>query len=194
MLLNEEQDPVSKQDGRQWLGSQHPHRLRAQGNGHRKKLTAGHLTMTFVSYILHIFPESLSGDVVNIASLLYNPSSNVLILWLQVKNIFLYSLKKIFYWICMLNCWTVFDSVTPWTVARQVKILEWVTISYPRGSSWPRDWTHISCISCIGREILYHCATWEAQFWLEYSWFTKLVSLRCVAKWISYTYTYIHSF
>ena len=27
--------------------------------------------------------------------------------------------------------------------------------SYSRGSSWPRDWTHISCISCIGRQILY---------------------------------------
>ena len=23
-------------------------------------------------------------------------------------------------------------------------------------------WTHISCVSCIGRQVLYHCATWEA--------------------------------
>ena len=30
----------------------------------------------------------------------------------------------------------------------QVRILEWVAISYSRGSSWPRDWTHVSCISC----------------------------------------------
>ena len=45
----------------------------------------------------------------------------------------------------------------------QARILEWVAISYPRGSSRPRDWTHISCISCIGRWILYHWATWEAQ-------------------------------
>ena len=30
------------------------------------------------------------------------------------------------------------------------------------GSSWPRDQTHISCISCISKCILYHCATWEA--------------------------------
>ena len=30
------------------------------------------------------------------------------------------------------------------------------------GSSWPRDWTHISCVSCIGRQILYHWASWEA--------------------------------
>ena len=29
----------------------------------------------------------------------------------------------------------------------QVRILEWVAISFPRGSSWPRDRTHVSCIS-----------------------------------------------
>ena len=27
-----------------------------------------------------------------------------------------------------------------------------------QGSSWPRDWT---CFSCIGRQVLYHWATWE---------------------------------
>ena len=31
----------------------------------------------------------------------------------------------------------------------QVRILEWVAISYPRGSSQPKDRTHISCTSCI---------------------------------------------
>ena len=37
---------------------------------------------------------------------------------------------------------------------------EWVVISYSRGFSWPRDRTHISCVFCIGRQILfYHCAT-----------------------------------
>ena len=44
----------------------------------------------------------------------------------------------------------------------QARILEWVAISYSRGSSWPNDGIHISCISCIGRWILYHCTTWEA--------------------------------
>ena len=41
----------------------------------------------------------------------------------------------------------------------ETRILEWVSISFSRGSSWPRDWTHISC---IGRWILYHWATREA--------------------------------
>ena len=35
----------------------------------------------------------------------------------------------------------------------QASILEWVAISFSRGSSPPREWT---CISCIGRQILYH--------------------------------------
>ena len=43
----------------------------------------------------------------------------------------------------------------------QVRILKWVVISYSRGSSWLRDQTHISYISCLGSQILYHCATWE---------------------------------
>ena len=41
----------------------------------------------------------------------------------------------------------------------QARILEWAAISSSRGSSQPRDQTHISCISCIGRWILYHHAT-----------------------------------
>ena len=44
----------------------------------------------------------------------------------------------------------------------QARILEWVAISYSRGSSRPRDRTLVSCISCIGRLILYHCTSWEA--------------------------------
>ena len=38
----------------------------------------------------------------------------------------------------------------------QARILEWVAMPSSRGSSQPRDWTHVSYISCIGRCILYH--------------------------------------
>ena len=41
----------------------------------------------------------------------------------------------------------------------QARILEWAVISSSRGSSQPKDWTHVSC---IGRQILYHWATTEA--------------------------------
>ena len=44
----------------------------------------------------------------------------------------------------------------------QVRILEWVVISSSRRSSWLRDQTPISCISCSGRWILNHWATWKA--------------------------------
>ena len=44
----------------------------------------------------------------------------------------------------------------------QARILEWVAISFSRGPSQPRDGTRVSCISCIGRWILYYCAIREA--------------------------------
>ena len=41
----------------------------------------------------------------------------------------------------------------------QARILEWVSISFSKGSSQLRDQT---CLSCFGRQILYHSAIWEA--------------------------------
>ena len=38
----------------------------------------------------------------------------------------------------------------------QARILGWVAMPFSRGSSWPRDLTHVSYVSCIGRRILYH--------------------------------------
>ena len=65
--------------------------------------------------------------------------------------------------------WTPLSCVwffaTPWTVAHQAplsvgilpaRILEWVAISFFRGFSQPKDRTHVSYISCIGRWVLYH--------------------------------------
>ena len=37
----------------------------------------------------------------------------------------------------------------------QARILEWVVIPFSRGSSWPRDQTLVSYVSCIGRQVLY---------------------------------------
>ena len=37
----------------------------------------------------------------------------------------------------------------------QARILEWVVMPSSRGSSQPRDQTHISHITCIGRQVLY---------------------------------------
>ena len=56
----------------------------------------------------------------------------------------------------------------------QARILEWVAISSSRGSSWPRDRTHVSCIV---RWILYHWAT-EEDFGL---WESILKTLLCLS-------------
>ena len=49
----------------------------------------------------------------------------------------------------------------------QARILEWVVISFSKGSFWPRDQTHVCC---LGRQILYHWAAKEvlALIWIFY--------------------------
>ena len=44
----------------------------------------------------------------------------------------------------------------------QARILEWVAISFSRGTSQPRDRTWVSCVSCTGRQILCHCTMRKA--------------------------------
>ena len=73
----------------------------------------------------------------------------------------------VFSWKCLRAQWLhhVWLFATPWTVAHQAplsmgifhtRILEWVPTPSSRGSSWPRDQTQISYVSCIGRRVLYH--------------------------------------
>ena len=45
----------------------------------------------------------------------------------------------------------------------QARIPEWVAISFSRWSSQTRDRTHVSYISCIGRQILYQWATGKSK-------------------------------
>ena len=68
--------------------------------------------------------------------------------------------------LCVLSCFShIWFFVTLWTMAchallsmgiLQPKILEWIAMPSSRGSSWPRDLTHGSYVSCIGRWVLYH--------------------------------------
>ena len=61
---------------------------------------------------------------------------------------------------------------------RQARILEWVAISSSRGSSQPRGQTHTSCVSCIGRWVLYH---WEASLVAQmvYCYSKKNIEEKC---------------
>ena len=53
----------------------------------------------------------------------------------------------------------------------QARILEWVAISFSMGSLGPRDWTSISWVSWMDRQIIYHWAMWET----DYSFFESLM-------------------
>ena len=62
---------------------------------------------------------------------------------------------------CLILCNPMYCSLRSSSVHGIIpaKILEWVAISFSRGSSQPRDRTHISF---IGRQVLLHWAIWEA--------------------------------
>ena len=66
--------------------------------------------------------------------------------------------------VCVFSCVRLFNSVDcrpPVSSVHEIsqaRTLEWVAISFSRGSSHPRDQTHISC---IGRQIFCYSATRE---------------------------------
>ena len=97
--------------------------------------------------------------------------------WMNPKGIVLSKNKpektnaKWYTYACVHVCTVLTDFVTLGTVAHQAplsmgffqaRILEWVAICSSREPSLHRDQTHIFCVSCIGRWVLYNWATWEA--------------------------------
>ena len=54
----------------------------------------------------------------------------------------------------------------------QARILEWVTISFPRGSSQPRDWTWVSCI--VARFFTNWAMREALILWEQYEWFLTM--------------------
>ena len=51
----------------------------------------------------------------------------------------------------------------------QARLLEWVAMPSSRGSSQPKDWTHISFVPALASRFFPTNATWEAQSTLEES-------------------------
>ena len=95
------------------------------------------------------------------------------ILWYVVTILTLQMMKSRFR---MVVCTQLLSDVLLWIVLYSVegspqgssvhgifqqRILEQVSISYFSGSSQSRDRSCVSWVSCIGRWILYHCATWK---------------------------------
>ena len=82
------------------------------------------------------------------------------------------------------SCWTLCDPVdgsppgSPIPGILQASILEWVAISFSRGSFQPRDWTWVSCIA--GR-LFYHLSHQGSQNclrWLLKAWYSEHVPQR----------------
>ena len=71
----------------------------------------------------------------------------------------------------------------------QARILKWVAISSSRGSPQPRNWTCVSCVSCLSRQILYHWASWEAHVCINIYVPTYVCACVCICVCI-YTYIY----
>ena len=71
----------------------------------------------------------------------------------------------------------------------QARILEWVTMSFSRGSSWPRDWTQVTRIA--GR-LFTVWATWEAHILhiMIYITYRVFILFQRITKCII-TYAYI---
>ena len=90
-------------------------------------------------------------------------SANNMQPWLVVSlPEFLHLLLRIYVRVQSLSLWDPMDCGLSFVhKIFQAKILEWVVISSSKGPSQPRDGTHILCVSCIRRRILYHWATWN---------------------------------
>ena len=96
-----------------------------------------------------------------------NPHSQCLKMWLHLEA---GSLRRCVHAKSLQSCLTLWDpmdcTLPGFSVHEilQARILEWIAMSSSRGSSQPRNPTCVSNISCFGRHILYHWATWEAWF------------------------------
>ena len=64
----------------------------------------------------------------------------------------------------------------------QARMLKWVAMPFSRGSSRPRDQIHVSWISCIGRQVLYHWATWGSAPGLWQSIYYKKYCLKYLSQ------------
>ena len=87
-------------------------------------------------------------------------------IYIYISNHFAIHLKltwhcKLIICVCTQSCLTLCDPMDyspPGSSVHgifQASILEQVAISFSRESSWPRDRTQASCISCIGKWVLY---------------------------------------
>ena len=109
-------------------------------------------------------------------NILYNIISKVYPCYLVWKGVFIFfGCIHFTYTYIYMSAQSCLTFAASWTETRQASLsMEisrkeyWSALPFPifigkiRGSSQPRDQICICGISCIGRQILYHCTTWEA--------------------------------
>ena len=86
---------------------------------------------------------------------------------------FIFSSLELCGCICLLSCSLMSDTLWPHGLRPAKLLCPWDFPGKNTGGGchfllhgiFPhRDWTCVSCLSCIGRQILYHCTTWEVLY------------------------------
>ena len=120
---------------------------------------------TYATCILFVF---INWKNITISSSSYSSIINWKPFWsflnIEASQLPFYCKFLVLFWVYVLTCFIhVWLFATLWAAAHQVplslgilhvSILEWVSMPSSRGSSRPRDQTHISYVSCIGRWLL----------------------------------------
>ena len=109
-----------------------------------------------------VHSHSIVSDPLGLKKSYTLPQCKKINIFLKVVLLWLFSTKS-----CPILC-NPMDCSPPGSSVHgslQARILEWVVISFSRGSSRPRDQTGISWID---KQILYHWATREAQILVYY--------------------------
>ena len=122
--------------------------------------------MTYVAYCGSMILYTIYSFQLQIQS---NLTTSLCLSWiLSFCKIFI---EYLFVWVYV---WSVLsDSATLWMVRTQWTTRLLCSWNFPgkntgfgcqfllQGYSQHTDWIEVSCVSCIGRQILYHCATWK---------------------------------
>ena len=94
--------------------------------------------------------------------------------------LYMYSVAQLYLTLC--NSWYCSPPGSSVDGIFQARILEWVAISFSRGSSWPRDQTHISC---TGRHILHYWVNREVYVFKYYLGIIENKITTFAATWIN---------
>ena len=117
---------------------------------------------TLTNLLCNLFSFNICAGMIYGTYLYLNKSKRVLTI--NYDYVFKIRIHCMHAQLCLTLCNPV-DSSLPGSSVHgilQTRKLKQVAISYSRGFSRPRNPTHISCISCVSRCILYHCTTWGA--------------------------------